>query len=112
MWDDLQSREVSDKPDDQVIATPPRKNTESAIFDETVTAYTTRRKAAEDLLISALANDHAKAFRSYTQKVQWTTIGDAAVLGMSSTLVSVIAASLFTRFCLLLPPFENVSILT
>ena len=57
------------------------KHRDNAIFDETVAAYTARRKAAEDLLVAALADSHSKAFRAYTQKVQWTTIGEAAVLG-------------------------------
>lgn len=57
------------------------KHKDNAIFDETVAAYAARRKAAEDLLVAALADSHAKAFRAYTQKVQWTTIGEAAVLG-------------------------------
>ena len=51
------------------------------IFDETVSAYSSRRQNAEDLLVTALAHSHSKAFRSYLNKVQWTTVGDAAELG-------------------------------
>jgi hypothetical protein len=40
-----------------------------------------RRKAAEDLLVNALAESHAKALRAYTHNVQWTTVGESAVLG-------------------------------
>lgn len=53
---------------------------DSGIFDETVSAYSSRRKAAEQLLVQALADSHAKALRTYVNKVQWTTVGDAAVL--------------------------------
>ncbi|KAK5995681.1 RAD50-interacting 1-like protein [Cladobotryum mycophilum] len=53
---------------------------DGAIFDETVAAYTSRRKAAEELLVGALVDSHAKAFRAYLQNVQWTTIGETAVL--------------------------------
>ncbi|KOS17442.1 RINT1-like protein [Escovopsis weberi] len=48
-----------------------------AIFDETVSAYTARRKAAEDLLVGALVDSHSKALRAYMQHVQWTTVDDA-----------------------------------
>lgn len=51
------------------------------IFDETVAAYTTRRNGAEEMLVGALADSHSKAFRAYLNHVQWTTIGEAAVLG-------------------------------
>jgi hypothetical protein len=54
---------------------------EGALFDETVAAYSNRRKAAEELLVSALAESHAKALRAYTHNVQWTTVGESAVLG-------------------------------
>ncbi|OAA49622.1 RINT-1 family protein [Metarhizium rileyi] len=56
------------------------------IFDETVAAYSSRRKAAELLLVSTLANSHAKAFRAYVSKVQWTTVGEAAILDDPSHL--------------------------
>ena len=55
---------------------------DGALFDETVSAYTMRRKAGEDLLVAALADSHTKAFRAYTHNVQWTTVGESAVLGM------------------------------
>lgn len=56
-------------------------NSDSGIFDETVSAYSSRRKAAEQLLVNALADSHTRAFRAYIHKVQWTTVGDAAILG-------------------------------
>lgn len=62
--------------------TSSKESDESGIFDETMSAYLARRRAAEQLLVNALADSHAKAFRNYVNKVQWTTVGDAAVLGM------------------------------
>ncbi|KAI0165241.1 TIP-1 family-domain-containing protein [Hypoxylon sp. FL1284] len=46
------------------------------LFDETIAAYTNRRKAAEEYLVSALIESHQKAFRPYLAKAQWTTISD------------------------------------
>ncbi|KAG5985172.1 hypothetical protein E4U55_000808 [Claviceps digitariae] len=53
---------------------------DGGIFDETVSAYSSRRQAAEQLLISALADAHSKAFRNYINSVQWTTVGESAIL--------------------------------
>ncbi|KAI1361540.1 RINT-1 family protein [Xylaria arbuscula] len=44
------------------------------LFDETIAAYSFRRKTAEDYLVSALIDSHQKAFRPYLSKPQWTTI--------------------------------------
>ncbi|KAI1346029.1 RINT-1 family protein [Xylaria sp. FL0043] len=44
------------------------------LFDETITAYSFRRKTAEEYLVSALIDSHQKAFRPYLSKPQWTTI--------------------------------------
>ncbi|PHH58852.1 hypothetical protein CDD81_4272 [Ophiocordyceps australis] len=63
-----------------------RDSQDSGIFDETAAAYITRRKAAEKLLVGALADSHTKAFRAYMTHVQWTTIGDAAIMDDASQL--------------------------
>ncbi|KAF7548186.1 hypothetical protein G7046_g8765 [Stylonectria norvegica] len=55
-------------------------NDDGALFDETVAAYNMRRKAAQELLIAALVESHAKALRPYSTRVQWTTVGETAVL--------------------------------
>ncbi|KAI0391549.1 RINT-1 family protein [Xylariaceae sp. FL0594] len=44
------------------------------LFDETIAAYSFRRKTAEEYLVSALIDSHQKAFRPYLSKPQWTTI--------------------------------------
>ena len=94
LWDELHSRDSKrqrtptalseDEMDPSEQVARGDKHKDNAIFDETVAAYAARRKAAEELLVAALADSHAKAFRAYTHKVQWTTIGEAAVLGTYS----------------------------
>ncbi|PHH62196.1 hypothetical protein CDD82_2027 [Ophiocordyceps australis] len=63
-----------------------RDSKDSGIFDETAAAYIGRRKAAEKLLVGALADSHTKAFRAYMAHVQWTTIGDAAIMDDASQM--------------------------
>ncbi|KAK1753102.1 RINT1-like protein [Echria macrotheca] len=46
------------------------------LFDETIAAYSARRKRAEEFLGEALIDTHRKAFRAYIQRPQWTTIAD------------------------------------
>ncbi|KAI1377828.1 TIP-1 family-domain-containing protein [Hypoxylon crocopeplum] len=46
------------------------------LFDETIAAYTHRRKTAEEYLVTALIDSHQKAFRPYVAKTHWTTISD------------------------------------
>ncbi|ODA76031.1 hypothetical protein RJ55_08313 [Drechmeria coniospora] len=59
---------------------------DGGIFDETAAAYQMRRKAAEELLVGALVESHTKAFRTYLHHVQWTTVGETAVLDDPSQL--------------------------
>lgn len=82
LWDELLQ---SDKHGDEGLGHEGRDK-DGAIFDETIDAYSSRRRAAEDLLVAALADSHHKAFRAYAQKVQWTTVGEAAVLDDLSDL--------------------------
>ncbi|KAH6605965.1 hypothetical protein Trco_005118 [Trichoderma cornu-damae] len=60
-----------------------------AIFDETIAAYTNRRKAGEELLAGALAESHSKALRAYTHNVQWTTVGESATPEDDSSALSI-----------------------
>lgn len=86
LWDQLQTSSgpasgSSELDGEQDITGSKGQN--GAIFDETIVAYSSRRKAAEEILVSTLTDAHAKAFRAYTQRPQWTTIGDADAIGMS-----------------------------
>ncbi|KAG5916450.1 hypothetical protein E4U53_004312, partial [Claviceps sorghi] len=65
---------------DRIPSTLNEESNDGGIFDETVSAYASRRQAAEQLLVGALADAHAKTFRSYLNNVQWTTVGEAAIL--------------------------------
>ncbi|KAM6518194.1 hypothetical protein FSOLCH5_006966 [Fusarium solani] len=91
LWDELQTRAAQRKSNitstmsyedvkDRTSTAVGQTNEDGALFDETVAAYSMRRKAAEELLVGALAESHGKAFRAYTTRVQWTTVGEAAIL--------------------------------
>jgi hypothetical protein len=53
---------------------------DGGVFDEMITAYSHRRRAAQDLLVSALAESHSKPFTTYGRRAQFTTVGDSSVL--------------------------------
>jgi len=46
------------------------------LFDETIEAYSMRRKTAQEFLINAVVDSHRKAFRPYLQRAKWTTINE------------------------------------
>ncbi|PNY29804.1 RAD50-interacting protein 1 [Tolypocladium capitatum] len=92
LWEELQARDTQRNQQGSLVDTVERDDIKGhvprglgdgendGIFDETVAAYAMRRKGAEELLIGALADSHSKAFRAYLNHVQWTTVGEAAVL--------------------------------
>ncbi|RBR24142.1 uncharacterized protein FIESC28_03042 [Fusarium coffeatum] len=94
LWDELQTRALHrtsqgnnitstmsyDDVKDRTSAAVGEKHEDGALFDETATAYSMRRKAAQELLVGALVESHNKAFRAYTTRVQWTTVGETAIL--------------------------------
>ncbi|KAF4979514.1 hypothetical protein FZEAL_4282 [Fusarium zealandicum] len=94
LWDELQTRAAHrssqgnditstmsyDDVKDRTSAAVGQQREDGALFDETISAYSMRRKAAQELLVGALIESHGKAFRAYSSRVQWTTIGEAAVL--------------------------------
>ncbi|KXJ90147.1 RINT-1 family protein [Microdochium bolleyi] len=60
------------------------------LFDETITSYRNRRKAAEAFLVSALVSSHQKAFRAYLSKTEWSIVSgdsdDTAILSITLEL--------------------------
>lgn len=71
----------SDDIKERTVAAVDGGDENGAIFDETIAAYTNRRKAGEELLVGALVESHSKALRAYTHNVQWTTVGESAAPG-------------------------------
>ncbi|CAK7565819.1 MAG: hypothetical protein SEPTF4163_003746 [Sporothrix epigloea] len=54
------------------------------LFDGTTQAFKQRRKAAQEFLVSTLADLHRKAFRPYVLRTQWTTVaGNGGTSGVS-----------------------------
>lgn len=89
LWDELQAgakpsddgakiagemsyEEVKDRTSNAVGS----ENDDGVLFDETIAAYASRRKSAQDFLVSALAKSHQDAFKAYCTRVQWTTISE------------------------------------
>ncbi|KAI2465961.1 TIP-1 family-domain-containing protein [Annulohypoxylon bovei var. microspora] len=58
------------------------------LFDETIAAYTHRRKTAEEYLVTSLNNSHQKEFRPYFAKAHWTTISDSTHVETSQLSVT------------------------
>lgn len=57
---------------------------DGVLFDETIAAYSMRKKRAQEFLSEALVESHRKAFRPYTLGKQWTTISDETPSGKLS----------------------------
>lgn len=51
------------------------------LFDETIGAYSQRRKRAEEFLSDALVESHRKAFKAYLHRPHWSTVADDAATG-------------------------------
>ncbi|KAL2117439.1 hypothetical protein VTJ04DRAFT_7099 [Mycothermus thermophilus] len=60
---------------------------EGVLFDETIAAYSQRRKRAEEFLSDALVDSHRKAFRAYFHRTQWSTVADDAAAAAAGELV-------------------------
>ncbi|KAK4203504.1 putative RAD50-interacting protein 1 [Triangularia verruculosa] len=90
MWEQLQTRaKVTedqsnlaggmsyDHVRDRTSAAVGTENPDSGVlFDETISAYSQRRKRAQDFIAEALVDSHRKAFRAYLHRPQWSTISD------------------------------------
>ncbi|RYP33753.1 hypothetical protein DL767_004620 [Monosporascus sp. MG133] len=93
LWEQLQSRARKSDDEDNLAGGMSHdhvKNRTSAavgsdgdggiLFDETIAAYSNRRKIAEQYLVTALISSHQKAFRPYLVKPQWSSInGDTGI---------------------------------
>ncbi|OHF01245.1 RINT-1 family protein [Colletotrichum orchidophilum] len=90
LWDQLQGRatkegetsrmsgELSYKEvKDRTSAATGSEADDGVLFDETIAAYSLRRKTAQEFLVNALADSHYKAFRAYATRTHWTTISDS-----------------------------------
>jgi hypothetical protein len=55
------------------------------LFDETIAAYSQRRKRAEEFLSDALVGSQRKAFKAYLHRPQWSTIADDAAVDLAVT---------------------------
>ncbi|KAK4179356.1 putative RAD50-interacting protein 1 [Triangularia setosa] len=88
-------------------------NDNGVLFDETIAAYSQRRKRAQEFLSEALAESHRKAFRAYLHRPQWSTISDEAVdLAITAELdepLRILKRDLdFLTRCLGIAPFRRV----
>ncbi|KAK0725404.1 TIP-1 family-domain-containing protein [Lasiosphaeris hirsuta] len=61
---------------DRTSAAVGTEEDDGVLFDETIAAYSARRKRAEEFLSEALIKDHRKAFKAYLQRPQWSTIAE------------------------------------
>ncbi|EFQ27508.1 RINT-1 family protein [Colletotrichum graminicola] len=90
LWDQLQGRATKEgepsrmsgemsyeEVKDRTSAAVGSEGDEGVLFDETIAAYSLRRKTAQDFLVNALADSHYKAFRAYSTRTHWTTISDS-----------------------------------
>ncbi|KAK3317862.1 TIP-1 family-domain-containing protein [Cercophora scortea] len=89
LWDQLQARAKLngdhsnlaggmsyDQVKDRTSSSVGTEEDGGVLFDETIAAYSQRRRRAQDFLAEAIAEDHRKAFRAYLQRPQWTTIAE------------------------------------
>ncbi|KKA26986.1 hypothetical protein TD95_000520 [Thielaviopsis punctulata] len=86
LWYELQSRSKQgnhtrvtstisvEQVKDRVSNAVESESQEGALFDETITAFGKRLTEALEMLVSAVADSHAKALRVYTGSLQWTTL--------------------------------------
>ncbi|KAK1498284.1 RINT-1 family protein [Colletotrichum tamarilloi] len=90
LWDQLQGRATKEgetsrmsgemsyeEVKDRTSAAVGSEANDGVLFDETIAAYSLRRKTAQEFLVSALADSHYKAFRAYATRTHWTTISDS-----------------------------------
>ncbi|KAK4242929.1 RINT1-like protein [Achaetomium macrosporum] len=94
LWEQLQARAKTaedqsnlaggmsyDHVRDRTSATVGTADDGGVLFDETIAAYSQRRKRAEEFLSEALIDSHRKAFKAYLHRPQWSTIADDTTPG-------------------------------
>ncbi|KAK4192189.1 RINT1-like protein [Podospora australis] len=92
LWEQLQSRaKASENQDnlaggmshdhvkDRVSAAVGSEEDGGGLFDETIAAYSLRRKRAQEFLTEALVESHRKAFKAYLHRPQWSTFADEVI---------------------------------
>lgn len=101
MWEQLQTRAKAsedqsnlaggmsyDHVRDKTSAAVGKEEDGGVLFDETIAAFSQRRKRAEEFLSESLVESHRKAFKAYLHRPQWSTIADDASgdLGVTAEL--------------------------
>ncbi|KAK4154399.1 RINT1-like protein [Chaetomidium leptoderma] len=94
LWEQLQTRAKAtedqgnlaggmsyDHVRDKTSAAVGKEEDGGVLFDETIAAYSQRRKRAEEFLSEALVESHRKAFKAYLHRPQWSTIADDSASG-------------------------------
>ncbi|KAK4032279.1 RINT1-like protein [Parachaetomium inaequale] len=70
---------------DKTSAAIGKEDDDGVLFDETIAAYSQRRKRAAEFLSEALVESHRKAFKAYLHRPQWSTIADDAAGDLAVT---------------------------
>ncbi|KAK4250015.1 RINT1-like protein [Corynascus novoguineensis] len=101
LWEQLQTRAKAsedqsnlaggmsyDHVRDKTSAAVGKEEDSGVLFDETIAAFSQRRKRAEEFLSESLVESHRKAFKAYLHRPQWSTIADDASgdLGVTAEL--------------------------
>ncbi|KAL2194858.1 TIP-1 family-domain-containing protein [Corynascus similis CBS 632.67] len=101
LWEQLQTRAKAsedqsnlaggmsyDHVRDKTSAAVGKEEDGGVLFDETIAAFSQRRKRAEEFLSESLVESHRKAFKAYLHRPQWSTIADDASgdLGVTAEL--------------------------
>ncbi|KAK3985894.1 RINT1-like protein [Cladorrhinum sp. PSN332] len=100
MWEQLQNRAkvgeeqnssvggmTYDHVRDRTSAAVGREDDGGVLFDETISAYSQRRKRAQEFLSEALVASQRKAFKAYLHRPQWSTIaGEVVDLAVTAEL--------------------------
>jgi hypothetical protein len=94
LWEQLQARAKTtedqsnlaggmsyDHVRDRTSSTVGTADDSGVLFDETIAAYSQRRKRAEEFLSEALIDSHRKAFKAYLHRPQWSTVADDTTPG-------------------------------